>query len=378
MKKLIVLVIVAALAYLLFWPLPIAPVAWRAPDNPGFTGAFARNDALSAMTFVPLGPDHAPEALAVDRAGRLYAATASGWIVRLAPDGSSPTRWVQTGGRPLGMAFDTAGTLWVADQQRGLLAIAPDGTLRVAARTTSAGDTIRYADDVDVARDGRVYVSDASTKFFAPRWDGLEASLLEILEHRGNGRLLEHDPRTGATTVLASGLVFANGVALSHDERSVLVNETGSYRVLRVARDGQARGTVSPLIDALPGFPDNIKRGGDGRYWVALVSPRNALVDRWSGAPFLRAIIRRLPTFVRPAPVHYGHVVAIDDSGRVQHSLQDPGGRLPSLTMALEVPGYLYLGSLAAPTAARLAWPALPPPVADTGRRRREGDTVGG
>ena len=29
------------------------------------------------------------------------------------------------------------------------------------------------------------------------------------------------------------GLVFANGVAISHDQNSVLVNETGKYRVLR-------------------------------------------------------------------------------------------------------------------------------------------------
>ncbi|MCU0624311.1 MAG: SMP-30/gluconolactonase/LRE family protein [Gemmatimonadaceae bacterium] len=342
------------LAYLLAWPVPVSPVAWQAPPNPGYTGPFAANTALSAMSLVPIGPDRAPEALAVDRTGRLYAATESGWIVRLAPDGTAPTRWVNTGGRPLGMAFDTAGSLWVADSFKGLLAVSPDGAVRVAAITTSAGDTIRYADDVDVARDGRVYVSDATTKFHPPQWNGLEASLLEILEHRGHGRLLEHDPRTGATTMLADGLVFANGVALSHDELSVLVNETGSYRVLRVVRDGPRRGTVTTLVDALPGFPDNIKRGTDGRYWVALISPRNALVDRLSGRPSLRAIIRRLPAFVRPAPVHYGHVIAIDDAGRVRQSLQDPSGRLPSLTMALEVPGYLYLGSLAAPTAARL------------------------
>lgn len=348
---------VTILAYLLAWPIPIRPAAWTAPPDRGFTGPFARNTTLSGMAMVSVGSDRAPEALAVDREGRLYAATDGGWIVRLAPDGTAPMRWVNTGGRPLGMAFDTAGTLWVADSHRGLLAVSPEGTVRLAARTTSAGDTIRYADDVDVARDGRVYVSDASTAYYPPVYDGLDASLLEILEHRGHGRLLEHDPRTGATTGLVRGLVFANGVALSHDERSVLVNETGSYRVLRVVRDGPERGSVTTVIDALPGFPDNIKRGGDGRYWLALVSPRNALVDRLSATPFVRGMIRRLPAFVRPAPVHYGHVVAIDDAGRVLASLQDPAGRLPSLTMALEVPGWLYLGSLAAPTAGRVRYP---------------------
>lgn len=348
--------VLAGLGYLLFWPLPIAPVAWEAPDAPGFVGVFERNDRLGAMAFVPLGDDHAPEAIARDASGRLYAATEHGWIVRLDSAGTQPSRWANTGGRPLGMAFDSAGTLWVADGRRGLLAIAPDGAVRVAAITTVAGDTIRYADDVDVARDGRVYFSDATTKFYPPAFDGLEASLLEIIEHRGNGRLLEHDPRTGQTVELAGGLVFANGVALTHDEAAVLVNETGSYRVLRVERDGPARGAVRPLIDALPGFPDNITRGADGRYWIAIISPRNGLLDALAGRPFLRAAIQRLPSFVRPGPVHYGHIVAVNDSGRVVHSLQDPSGKLPHLTSALETPGWIYLGSLSAPSAARLRW----------------------
>ena len=75
-------------------------------------------------------------------------------------------------------------------------------------------------------------------------------------------------------------------------------------------------------------------------------------------------MVQRLPGFVRPKPVNYGHVIAVNDSGRVVADLQDPAGRLPMLTSALEVPaganhpGYLYLGSLSAPTAARLRWEA--------------------
>jgi sugar lactone lactonase YvrE len=256
------------------------------------------------------------------------------------------------------MAFDTSGTMWVADGARGLLAISPDGAVRVVVSEV-AGTKIGLADDLDIATDGRIYFSDATTKFSGPNRRTLEASLLEILEHQGTGRLLEYDPATGQTQVLYDGIVFANGVAMSHDQRSVLVNETGSYRVLRVWRDGPARGRAEPLIDALPGFPDNITRGRDGRYWIALVSPRNALVDRLASRPFVRKIVQRLPEFIKPKPVHYGHVIAVNDSGRVVADLQDPSGKLPMLTSALEVPGppgYLYLGSLIAPTAARVRW----------------------
>lgn len=349
------------LLYLLAWPVPIAPVAWEAPVDPGHTGAFARNDRLSALEPVPVGDGlHGPEAMTADPQGRLYAATAEGIIVRLAPDGSTPERWADTKGRPLGMAFDSAGTMYVADARRGLLAISPAGEVRVVAQEAD-GTPIRFADDLDVAADGRVYFSDASTKFHPPAHEALAASLLEILEHAGNGRLLRYDPGTGTTTTLLRGLVFANGVAMSHDQRSVLVNETGSYRVLRVWIDGPRAGESEPLIDALPGFPDNITRGAGGRYWVALAAPRDAAVDALAGRPFLRKVVQRLPTALRPAPRRYGHVIAIDDSGRVVADLQDPSGRLPMITSALEVPGALYLGSLVAPTAGRVAWTAAAP-----------------
>lgn len=358
--------ILLALIYLVAWPVPIDPASWHPPPNAGYTGPFAANDALSAMEFVPVLDATSPEALTTDRLGRIYAATADGRIIRLSADGTTPTEFVNTGGRPLGMAFDARGTLWVADAKRGLLAISNDGTVRVAAASVGT-DTIRLADDLDVATDGRVYFSDASTRFYPPRFEVFEASLLEILEHQGTGRLLEHDPATGLTRLLLDSLVFANGVAVSHDQRSVLVAETGSYRILRVQRDGPQRGRATVLIDNLPGFPDNITRGRDGRYWVALVAPRNALVDRLAARPFARTVIQRLPNLLRPKPVHYGHVIAVDDSGRVVANLQDPTGRLPMLTSALEVritPSYLYFGSLQARTAARLPWnpPAAPRP----------------
>ena len=37
-------------------------------------------------------------------------------------------------------------------------------------------------------------------------------------------------------------------------------------------------------------------------------------------------MIQRLPMFVRPKAVAYGHVIAIDGTGRVLASLQDPDG----------------------------------------------------
>jgi hypothetical protein len=116
--------------------------------------------------------------------------------------------------------------------------------------------------------------------------------------------------------------------------------------VLRHWIAGPQQGRTEPLIDNLPGFPDNLSTGFDGRFWIGLISPRNKLVDDLSGSPFVRKMIQRLPAFVRPRAVAYGHVVAIDGSGRVLASLQDPDGTYRLTTGVTEARDYLYVGSL--------------------------------
>ena len=348
-------VVIALALYFTLWPVPIDPVAWTPPPAPDYSGPFARNERLAAMERLALGPHHGPEAVAVDAAGWIYASTREGRIVRLRPDGSRPEMYAETGGAPLGLRVDAAGNLVVADALRGLLRIDRDRRVTVLAAEAD-GVPIGYADDLDVARDGRVYFSDASTKFGARPWGGsYSASLLEITEHRGHGRLLVWDPTTGRATTLARGIHFANGVALADDESSVLVSETGSYRVLRYWLTGPRRGAMEPLIENLPGFPDNVTRGLGGRFWVALISPRSRPVDALAGQPFLRKILMRLPGALLPQPSHYGHVVAFDASGHVVASLQDPSGGYRKISSALETSRYLYLGSLEMPTLGRLA-----------------------
>lgn len=344
----------ALLLYLLLWPVPIEPVAWEPPPNPGYTGPHAENQRLQSLEALAIGDHHGPEGVAVDAGGRIYVATHEGWIVRLASDGTSPERFAETGGRPLGLDFDGEGNLLVADAFKGLLSIAPDAKVRTLA-TVADGIPIRYADDVAAAQDGRIYFSDASTKFGAEEWGGtLAASVLEIIEHRRHGRLLVYDPRTGTATTVLDGLSFANGVAVSPDQRFVLVNETGRYRVLRVWLDGPKAGTSEPFVEALPGFPDNITAGRDGRFWVGLVSPRNPIVDALAGRPFLRKVVQRLPELLKPKPVAYGHLIALDAQGRVVQDLQDPEGGYPMTTGAVETDDYLYVSSLTAPVLGRL------------------------
>jgi sugar lactone lactonase YvrE len=349
----ILVIIIVIILYFLVWPVSVAPVAWQAPPNPGYTGPFAANDRLRGLEVFPIGDNHGPEDIALDAQGRIYAATHEGRIVRLKADGSNPENWVVTKGRPLGIDFDNKGDLIVADAFRGLLSITPDGSITELA-TMADGIPIRYADDVDVAADGKIYFSDASTKFGAKEYGGTyEASLLDINEHGGYGRLLVYDPAARKARTLIDGLNFANGVAISHDQNYVLVNETGSYRIIRYWITGPKKGKSEPLIEGLPSFPDNISAGLEGRYWVAFVSPRNSLVDKLSGKPFLRKVIQRMPAFLRPKAVPYGHIIAIDGGGKVLVDLQDPEGTYPINTSVIETRDYLYIGSLVAPVLGR-------------------------
>jgi streptogramin lyase len=93
------LVLAAAAAYVCFWPVPIAPVPWPAPAPPGYTGAFAPNTRLSDVRRIDTGSEIGPEHIAIAPDGVLYAAMASGNLLRMQPDGGTQEVFANTGGR---------------------------------------------------------------------------------------------------------------------------------------------------------------------------------------------------------------------------------------------------------------------------------------
>ncbi|HRI18775.1 MAG TPA: SMP-30/gluconolactonase/LRE family protein [Burkholderiaceae bacterium] len=345
--------LLALAAYLALWPVPVRPVAWEAPAAPGYAGAHAVNQRLAGLKVSALGTEEGPEHVAVGPDGKLYAAMVSGNILRMAPDGSAQQVFAHTGGRVLGFAFDAAGNMIAADAIKGLLSIAPDGKVTVLANQLG-GAPIRFADAVVVARSGSIFFTDASTRFGPADWGGtFEASILDIIEQSATGRVLVHDPATGRTAVVARGLSFANGLALSEDERWLFVAETGRYRVWKIAADARdldlAAGPSAQarvLLDNLPGYPDNLMRGAEGRIWVGLTKPRSAVVDGMAGKPFLRSMTLRLPRALWPVPKAYGHVFAFTEDGRVVADLQDPSGTYPETTAVTETADRMYVQSL--------------------------------
>ena len=107
------------------------------------------------------------------------------------------------------------------------------------------------------------------------------------------------------------------------------------------------------LIDNLPGFPDNLTVGEQGRIWTGLTKPRSPIIDMASGMPWLRSMMLRLPRAWWPVPKAYGHLIAFDEQGRILDDLQDPTGAYPETTAATEMDGKLLVQSL---NADRLGW----------------------
>jgi len=346
------LITLALIAYLTLWPVPIHAVAWTAAANPGYAGPHAVNDRLARLNLISLGEEAGPEHIVLARDGKLYAAVASGRILRMNPDGSGQEVFADTGGRVLGFDFDAIGNLIAADAIKGLLAIGPDRRLTLLVDHVR-GDPIRYADAVVVASTGKIYFTDASRRFAPARWGGtFEAAVLDILEQAATGRVVEYDPASRSARVVAKGLSFANGVALSRDEQTLFVAETGRSRVWKIetsANDldvGLPSTQATVLFDNLPGYPDNLMRGLDGRIWLGFTGPRSPKVDAMSDKPFLREVTLRLPRMLWPLPKKYGHVFAFTENGAVVADLQDPSGNYPETTGVTETADRLYVQNL--------------------------------
>lgn len=335
-------------AYLAFWPVPIQAVGWKAPAPPRYEGAYALNGKLTGQRKISLGTEQGPEHVVFGRDGLLYTAVASGNILRMDRDGGGRAVFASTGGRPLGLDFDAGGNLIVADAIKGLLSVAPDGTVTLLTGTVD-GKAIGFANAVVVASTGKIYFSDASERFATAQWGGTEAAaMLDVMEQSATGRVLEYDPAAHSTRVVAKGLSFANGIVLSTDQQHLFVAESGRYRVWKIAVGAERLDVATPspqatvLADNLPGYPDNLMRGMNGKIWLGLAGQRNDL-DAMAERPYLRELALRIPRFMWSMPKPYGHVIALTEDGKVVDDLQDPSGASSLTTGVTETADRLYI-----------------------------------
>jgi ribose transport system permease protein len=312
---------------------------------------FAENDRLKNAEAIALDKIEGPEDIILDEDDHLYTVNRNGSIIRfLAPNYEVREEFARIGGRPLGMALDRDKNILVCVAGMGVYGVKPDRTVfKVTDETNRTwyrfkdDSRLWLADDLDVAPDGKIYFSDATTRYDLSDW------ALDGFEGRGNGRIVCHDPATGKTNTVLSNLAFPNGVCVSHDGRSVLWVSTWLCRIYRYWIAGEKAGQLELLVDNLPGYPDNVNRASDGTYWLALVGIRSPVYDLAMADPALRTrMVKQIPPDEWMCPgINNGCVIKFDDTGRVLESLWDPGGRShPTITSMREHKGYLYIGGL--------------------------------
>ncbi len=211
------------------------------------------------------GLDH-PECCAFDREGNLWAGGEAGQIYRIDCSGNVKTI-ANLGGFCAGLAFSPDDCeLFVCVAGLGVACVAKNGEHRIFA--THVGDhKIIAANYVLFDSRGQLYVTDSGT------W------------MKRNGFVLRFDGY-GRGEILTGPLGYANGLALSADERHLFMVESDSDSLLRfeigsidrldsgVHRVVRAKPkTGSPLVpevfvDRVGRFPDGVAFDADGNLYV--------------------------------------------------------------------------------------------------------------
>jgi sugar lactone lactonase YvrE len=347
-------IVLGALIFLI-WPSPIGGRAFYSGPMPERTGPFAPNRLLEACRRISVGEIVHADKLLVDEVGRVYAGDEGGRILRLVPDdrgGYSLEVYAEPGGRPMELDFDPEGNLVGADLHGSHFRI--DGDRAARRLPTLEGLPLGTA-GVAVARDGVVYYG-AHTERHADT-DQVEA-FMSMLAAQPSSELRAFDPRTGEVRTLVGGLLLPVGVELSANEDFVAVAEFFAYRVTRYWLSGPRAGTSDRMIENLPGVVDGLASDGRGTFYLTMPAYRTPALDWMHQHPWVKEqVAKLLPLLLRlglaPAATP-GVVLALDESGNVLRSFQDPdGAQVSSVTAAEYHAGDLYLSSIAGDWIAR-------------------------
>ncbi|MDA0250188.1 MAG: SMP-30/gluconolactonase/LRE family protein [Actinobacteria bacterium] len=323
----------------------IDPVRWQPPPVrplPDFGPA--------ELTIVPM-PGDGPEDIVVDPDGMLWAGLVDGRVVRIDPNG--PVTVVgQVPGRPLGMAVARDGRLLICASPGGLLAMD-----RATGGTEVLVDSVdfrplTFCSNVVELPDGTIYFTQSTAKFTFMHFKAA------IFEARGDGGLFRRDPDGTVTQVLAN-LYFANGLTLTADGSALVFAETQGRRLSKYWLSGPRAGTVTRLAEHLPGMPDNMSTGSDGRIWCAMVTPANKAADVLAPrAPILRRLIWRLPDRLQPQIKPVVWAVAFDpDTGAAVAGVQMQHPDFGAVTGLVEHAGRLWLATIGYPAVASITTP---------------------
>ena len=205
-----------------------------------------------------------------DNEGNIYTGSVDGVIYKVNGKTFKAKKFARTLGRPLGLKFDKNGNLIVADADFGLLSVDKGG--RVSQLCSEAdGFPVRLANFLDIAEDGSVYFTDSSK-------EPLHRVLKAVGDGMKSGRVLKYDPESRKCDLVASNFQFPNGLVLTDGGNSLLVSETGMYRVVKIQLQGSNKGKQKVWLET-PGMPDNLYKGSNGIVYIPIPAARNSALE---------------------------------------------------------------------------------------------------
>ncbi len=267
--------------------------------------------------FTPIATDiPGAEGPCFDCLGRFFmVAPNRGQVLQVGEEGAQREHAV-TGGIPAGLQCDRENHLWVADMKLGILRVSPDGAVTPVV-TEYAGAPIRGCNDCAFDSTGNLY-------FTAPAGSG---------EGRPEGELF---CRTvdGQVHRLDGGYQFCNGLAVTADDRTLIVAETMTKSLWAYDIQAPARVGTRRLWAVLPG---DHRGGPDGMDFDAAGF---LLATNWGGghievfAPDGSLSERIALPFAKPSNVHFGgdggrwvYVTEHDRNGLWKFRWHRPGQR---------------------------------------------------
>ena len=333
---------------------------------PVLDGGFSPNERLDQAE--QRGPHFdAPDALLLNRNGRLYVSAGNTVFVCASESAESPQPFAQFSSNVGGLAWSNANELLVCVAGRGICAVNATGKLTACLEKVD-GLPILCPTAVAVATDGTIFVSDGSQFNTPDQW------LQDLMQRRpGSGRLIVCESDLSNPRVLADRLSWPSGVAVSHDDQDVLVAQAWKHCLTAFRRSG---GPSRSLVKNFPGYPARIVRGANRDYWLAFFALRTQLTEfvlrergfrermmktvppqLWIGPSLGGSFDYREPNQIgrikklgiqKPwaPPRSYGLVARLDENGQTIQSLHSrASGKLHGITSIQDLNGRILLAS---------------------------------
>ncbi len=244
---------------------------------PVLDGAYSPNQRLERARVLG-APIPAPDDLAPGPDGALYVSSGTSILRCAGTDFAERSVFAELEAPVGALAWTPDGRLLAGVSGRGIGAFTaagrPAGWLATVGGGTAGGGPIACPLSIVAAADGRIFATDGSRHNAPEQW------LTDLMEHRpASGRLIVCDADLGGARVIADGLAWPYGLALTPDGHEALVTEAWTHMLAAVPAGGGRAAARRVLVHNFPAYPARIAPAAGGGYWLALFAPRAQLTE---------------------------------------------------------------------------------------------------